>query len=74
MKINVKNEVRGQLFDDINCGEVFYSDVDPDRFLMRTDLDNWVAVDLESGVAYHIDDFNLEDAQYHIVDAEVTIL
>ena len=74
MKINVKNEVRGQLFDDIDCGGVFYSDVDPDVFMLRTDVDVWPAVNLETGVAYHIDDFNLEDAQYHLVDAEVTIL
>lgn len=74
MKINVKTEAQGRLFEDIECGEVFYDKVDPDRFLLRTDLDTWVAIDLETGVAYHIDDFNRDDAQYHIVKAEVTIL
>jgi hypothetical protein len=73
MKINVKNSTQGYLFDDIDRGEVFYSDVDPDIFMLRTDVGVWPAVNLETGEAYHIDYFDLDKAQYHIVEAEVTI-
>lgn len=73
MKVNVNREVQGCLFNDIEAGDVFYSEADPEMFLVRTDHDKWVAVDLESGVIYHIDDFNLDYAHYHIVKAEVNI-
>lgn len=73
MKVNVNREGQGCLFNDIEAGDVFYSEVDPEMFLVRTDHDEWVAVDLKSGVIYHIDDFNLDYAQYHIVKAEVNI-
>lgn len=73
MKINLKHPVQGYLFDDIETGEVFYSEADPEMFLLRTDADGWVAVNLETGILYHRDDFNHDDAQYHIVNAEVTI-
>lgn len=73
MKINVKTKTQGYLFEDIECGEVFYSEDDPNKFWLRTDLDIWVAVDLESGVAGHASDFDLDKAQYHTVEAEVTI-
>ena len=73
MKINVKREMRGYLFEDIEAGEVFYSDANPEMFLVRTGHDKWVAVDLKSGVIYHVDDFDHDNAQYHIVKAEVNI-
>lgn len=73
MKVNVKRPVQSYLFEDIEAGEVFHSETDPDSFLLRTDVDDWVAVDLKTGVLYHLQDFNLEDAQYHIVQAEVAI-
>ena len=73
MKINVKNTAQSYLFEDIECGEVFYDTVDPDVFMLRTDLDTWVAINLRTGVAQHISDFNRDDARYRIVEAEVTI-
>ena len=77
MKINVKYAMQGYLFEDIKAGEVFYSEVDPYCYLLRTDnTDNhssWAAVDIESGVMYDYDDFNHDNAQYHIVEAEVTL-
>lgn len=73
MKVNVKRETQGYLFEDIEAGEVFYSEAEPRNFLLRTDADGWVAVDLETGVLYHRDDFDHESDQYHIVQAEVTI-
>lgn len=73
MKVNVKREMQGYLFEDIEAGEVFYSEADPNSFLLRTDVDDWVAVDLKTGVLYHLQDFNLEDPQYRIVQAEVNI-
>lgn len=73
MKINVKRPVQGYLFDDIDTGEVFYSEANPEKFLLRTDHDVWVAVDLESGILFHDEDFDHNNAQYHIVQAEVNI-
>jgi hypothetical protein len=73
MKVNVTNRIQAYLFEDIEAGEVFYSEADPDNFLLRTDSDSWVAVDIETGVLYHADDFDHDDAHYHIVKAEVTI-
>ena len=73
MKVNVKHKTQGCLFEDIGTGEVFYSTADPDRYLLRTDYDNWVAVDIETGVLCHINEFELEEPQYYIVKAEVTI-
>jgi hypothetical protein len=73
MKVNVKREMQGYLFEDIEAGEVFYSEADPNSFLLRTDADDWVAVDLKTGVLCHLHDFNLDNAQYHIVHAEVNI-
>ena len=73
MKVNVKREMQGYLFEDLEAGEVFYSEADPNSFLLRTDVDDWVAVDLKTGVLYHLQDFNLEDSQYRIVQAEVNI-
>lgn len=73
MKVNVKREMQGYLFEDIEAGEVFYSEADPEIFLLRTDHDKWVAVDIKSGVIYHVDDFIPDNAQYHIVKAEVNI-
>lgn len=73
MTINLKRTANAYLFEDIEAGEVFYSEPDPNNFLLRTDSDSWVAVDIETGVLYHIDDFNHDDAQYHIVQAEATI-
>ena len=73
MKVNVKNTAQSYLFEDIEAGEVFYSDPNSENFLLRTDSDTWVAVDIETGILFHIEDFNLNDAQYHIVKAEVTI-
>ncbi len=70
----VKNKnTKGCLFADICAGDVFYSETDPTMFLLRTDDDGWAAVDIETGVLYHFEDFNHDDAQYHIVEAEVTI-
>jgi hypothetical protein len=74
MKVTVKNKVQGHLFDEIKVGEVFYSAVDPDHFCLRTiSADGWAAVDLETGTLYHYDDFDHDDAQYYIVEAEVSI-
>ena len=73
MKIHVMKMEHAYLFEDIKVGEVFYSEVNPKNFLLRTDSDSWVAVDIETGVLYHRDDFNFDDEQYHIVKAEVTI-
>ena len=73
MKVNVQNMEHGYLFDDIEDGEVFYSEADPRRFLLRTDSDSWVAVDIETGVLFHREDFDDDNAQYHIVKAEVNI-
>lgn len=72
MKVNVKIE-HGRLFEDIGVGEVFYSEADPRMFLLRTDTDTWVAVDIETGELYHAENFDLTNPQYHIVNAEVII-
>lgn len=72
MKVNAKNN-NVCFFKSINAGDVFYSEADPQNYLMRTDHDDWVAVDVETGVLYHLDDFNCGYAQYHIVKAEATI-
>lgn len=73
MKITVKREVQVCLFEDIETGEVFYSETDPDRFLMRTDCGIYAAVDIETGVLYRSEEFDHHDPVYHIVNAEVTI-
>lgn len=61
------------LFDDIEAGEVFYNEAEPRQFLLRIADDSWVAVDIETGELYHREDFDHDNAQYHIVQAEVTI-
>jgi len=73
MKVNVKRETEGCLFEDIKAGEVFYSEVNPADFHLRTDSDSWVAVDIATGILYHADDFDHDSEQYHIVKAEVNI-
>lgn len=73
MEVSVKRAISGDFFEDIKAGEVFYSEADPRNFLLRTDSDSWVAVDIETGGLYHRDDFDYDNAQYHIVKAEVTI-
>lgn len=73
MKVNVTRKVQDYLFEDIEAGEVFYSNTDPNILLLRTDSDSWVAVDIETGVLYHGEDFDHDNAQYRIVEAEVTI-
>lgn len=73
MKVNVKGEFKGYLFDDIECGVVFYEEGSPNHFLMRTDRDDCAAVDIETGVIYNYNSFNHGRAQYHIVEAEITI-
>ena len=73
MKVVAKHTPIAYVFEDIESGEVFHSALDPDRFLLRTDHDSWVAVDLESGVLYHKADFNLDEAIYTVVDAQVAI-
>lgn len=74
MKVNVKREVQGYAFDDIETGEVFYGEDRPNIFLLRTDCNVRVAVDLETGVVYQREDFSEDDALYHIVKAEVNIM
>lgn len=73
MKVNVESAVYGCLFKNIKAGEVFYHEANSENFLLRTDDDTWVAVDIETGVLYHLEDFDLDDQQYHVVKAEVTI-
>lgn len=73
MKIKVEKQYTGRLFKDINEGEVFYDEHDPDTFLMRTDSDIWAAVDIELGALYSLEDFDLDEKLYHSVKAEVTI-
>lgn len=73
MKVNVISKVHAYLFEDIEEGKVFYSEDNPNDFFLRTDRDSWVAVNIETGVLYHDDYFNYDKAQYHIVEAEVTI-
>ena len=73
MKVVTKHTPIPYVFEDIESGEVFHSAFDPDRFLLRTDNDSWVAVDLENGTLYHKEDFNLDEAIYTVVDAQVAI-
>lgn len=73
MKVNVKNGRQAYLFGYIKAGEVFYRDSHPDKFLIRTNHNDWVAVDLESGIIYHREDFDHDYEQFYIVQAEVTI-
>lgn len=73
MKIVVENKTRMELFENIECGEVFRCKDYPNELLLRTDSDSWVAVDLESGVLLHKEDFDLDEELYYIVDAKVHV-
>ena len=73
MKVTVNNNHKKMRLDDLECGRAFTSEAEPTVYMMRTDSDNWPAVDIESGILYHVDDFDLEEAQYYYVDAETTI-
>lgn len=73
MKVTVNNKHKKMKMDDLECGRVFASEAEPTSYLMRTDSDTWPAIDIESGVLYHYEDFDLETAQYYYVDAETTI-
>jgi hypothetical protein len=73
MLIKSKVITSGCEFKDIKAGEVFYSEAEPNEFLLRTDATDWVAVDIESGILYHSEDFDYDAEQYHVVKAEVSI-
>ena len=78
MKVNVKHKNKGCLYEDIAAGEIFYSETEPYRYLLRTDDSNtdyycWAAVNIETGEMYDENDFDHDNPQYHIVKAEITI-
>ena len=77
MKIKRRGTERGCLLEAIGGGEVFYSETDPFRYLLRINDtfsdDCWAAIDIETGVLYDYNDLP-DGAQYHIVQAEVAIL
>lgn len=73
MKVTVNHRHEKMLLEDIECGRVFTSEVEPTMYMMRTDSDTWPAIDIKSGVLYHVEDFDRDNAQYYYVDAETTI-
>lgn len=74
MKITNYYSSKTICFDDIRCGEVFVDDNNPNIYLLKTDYSTeWPAVNLESGVLLPADEFDLEDAHYHLIDAELII-
>lgn len=76
MKVTVLCEKQGCLFDDIAAGAVFYDKYDPYRYFLRTDdtdSDCWAAVDIKTGEMYDYDDFDHDNTNYYVVEAEMII-
>lgn len=73
MKVNVNKKCQGCYLEDIVTGTVFYGEDEPDKFWLRTDEDDAVAVNLETGVIYYLVDFDEDKPIYHTVDAVVNI-
>lgn len=73
MIVNVHDHREAWLFSEIESGEIFNTDANPTKYLMRTSSDEWAAVDIETGDLYRMEDFDLNNAIYYYVEVEVTI-
>lgn len=74
MKVNTKQKkIQGTYFKDIKEGEVFYGEDEPGLFLMRTDGDDVVAVNIETGTLYYYYELDSDNPQYHVINAEVIL-
>lgn len=73
MKVNVNKKCQGCYLEDIVSGTVFYGEDEPDKFFLRTDEEERVAVSLETGCLYFLSNFEEDEPIYHTVNAEVNI-